>query len=874
MRFERWWYTVPLRLRSLFRRERVEEELDEELRFHIDRLTDEHVARGLTAEAARLAAVRAMRGVEQRKEECRDMRRVRFVEDAARDFAYAVRTLGRKPGFALAAIGTLVLGIGTTVAMFTVVNGVLVRPMPFPDPDRLFLVSLAARGPFMAQPGLSDRSYLAFREQDTLFQHLAAFSSRTANLTGSGDPAVLRVAGITTDFFATLGVQPSVGRTFLANEEHRIILGDALWRSRFGADPAILGREIALDGERAEVVGVMPAGFTFPRNAEAWTPQTIRFDPHLTLMVPVLGRLKPGVTRAQATAEFETFARSRPENADRDSTWIAGVRPLKDLLVGDIRRPLQIFAGAVGLVLLIACANVANLLLARASGRQREMAVRAALGAGRGRLIRQLLTESLLVSLAGGAGGLLLARWGVPALLALAPDGRIPRADMIRTDTTVLAFTLGISTLTGIVFGLAPALHLTRGRLRGSLLPGGRTLAGGQDRLRALLVIGEIALALVLLTGAGLLLKSFFQLRAVDSGFRPDNVLTMTVDLPGSAYPTAQKLQAFHTDTLTRLAALPGVRAAGAVNWRPLGTMVIRGDFQVEGGSVPDDFTPDKTTVSPGYFQAMGIRLLRGRDFADHDGATGPAVAIVSRTVARLLSSSEDPIGRRIAVHTPPRPEDWLTIVGVVDDVKQFGPANEAHAAIYQPYLQVTQKFFLSHMTFAVRTDTDPLRLAPMMREVLREVDPNQPPQSIAPMSSVVANATAEPRFQARLLSVFAALALLLALVGTYGVLAYSVAQRTHEIGVRVALGASRAAVMWLVVRRTLLLAGTGVAIGTAGALASTRVLMAYLFQTPPNDARTFAAVAVAVMAAALAAGFIPARRATRVDPLVALRHE
>jgi putative ABC transport system permease protein len=880
MRFERWLYTVRLRVRSLFRSGQVERELDEELQFHLERRIEEYVASGLSAADARHAALRALGGVEQRKEECRDTRRVRLIQDAGSDLSYALRILRRSPAFTTAAVGTLALGIGATVAMFTVVNGVLLRPLPFPEPDRLVLVTHTPRGPFITQPGLLDRDYLAFRQHAQAFEHLAAASSYTTKLTGAGDPSIVTTARVTTDFFATLGVLPAAGRTFAAGDDapgqdDLVVLSDSLWRGRLGADPSMVGRAITLDGRRRTVVGVMPAGFSFPRDREAWVPQLIRIDPGLTMMTLVLGRLKPGVRLAEATAEFETLARQFQHQPDDDGTpWIRGVLPLKELIVGDIRRPLEIFAGAVAFVLLVACANVANLLLARASGRRREIAVRAALGASRSRVIRQLLTESALVSLAGGACAIVLALWGVPTLLALAPNGRIPRMELIQIDGRVLAFALAVSLATSVVFGLAPAFRVTRDRWRDSLLPGGRTSMAGHDRLRSTLVVAEIALALVLLTGAGLLLKSFLRLRGVDPGFRPDNVVTLTVDLSGSAHSTWQQLQAFHTATLARLSVLPGALAAGAVNWRPLGDMLIRGDFQIEGGpTVPEEFNPDKPAVSAGYFSAMGIRLVSGRDFTEQDTTSSAGVAIVSRTVARMFPA-ENALGRRITLQTRPKPEDWLTVVGVVDDVKQLGPTEPSHAAIYQSYLQVRRPFFLSQMTFAVRTASDPLHLAPAIRTVLREVDRNQPAQSIASMADVLSAATAEPRFQSRLLGIFAMLALMLALVGTYGVLAYSVAQRTHEIGVRMALGARRSTVLWMVIRRTLMLGAAGVAIGTVGALWATRVLATFLFDVTPTDPATFFAVAVLILCSALVAGLAPARRATRIDPLVALRHE
>jgi putative ABC transport system permease protein len=545
----------------------------------------------------------------------------------------------------------------------------------------------------------------------------------------------------------------------------------------------------------------------------------------------------------------------------------AQILPLKELLVGNIRKSLLIFAGAVAFVLLIACANVANLVLMRAASRQQEIAVRAALGAGRWRLIRQLLAESTLVSLGGGAVGILLAVFGVPALLALAPGGRIPRVEEIRIDGSVLAFTLGMAVVTGMVFGLVPAFRATRSEW------GGRRVSGRHEGLRSALVVSEVALALALLTGAGLLLKSFLRMRAVDPGFRSENVLTMTVDLPASVYRTTAQSQAFHARMLEKLSSLPGVVAAGAVNWVPLGRLLTMGDFQLEGGrQLPRGYRVDKPCVSPGYFRTMGIRLLSGRDFEERDSAAAPGVVIISQSVARQLWPGEDPIGKRISGEDRPRPEDWMTIVGVVEEVRQQSLTEKPHAAIYQPYLQVTRAGWLSHMTFAVRTASNPQSVAGAMRGVLREVDRDLPAQSIATMDEAIAATTAEPLFQTRLLAALSVLALILSAIGIYGVLAYSVTERRHEIGIRMALGAGRGEVIRMVLRRTLVLAGAGVALGTAGGLAVTRVLGKLLFDVKPTDPGTFAAVAVVLTGVALLAGLLPARRATKVDPLVALR--
>ena len=871
---------LSARLRALFRRSTLDRELDEELQFHLDHLIAEHTARGMPPDAARRQALLAIGGVTQRKEECRDTRGVRLVEDFGQDLRYAARTLVRAPSFTAAAIATLTLGIGTTVAMFTVVNAVLLRPLPFPQPDRLFLLALSPRSFFMPQPGMADVTYVRFREHDRSFQHLAAFSAYKGNLTGAGEPTVLAVANVTTEFFDVLGVGPALGRTFLTTDgadgsEKVVVLSDQLWRSRFATDTAIVGKTIRLNGVGHTVVGVMPPGFDFPGKKSAWTPTEIKLMPGNSLLLPVIGRLKPDVGVDEARAAFETVVGGMPDISSQDrAKWDIGLLPLKQLLVGHVRKPLQIFAGAVLVVLLIACANVASLLLARASGRDREIVVRAALGAGRRRLIRQLLTESLLLSAVGAALGVLLARWTVTALLAAVPPGRIPRAEAIGLDITAVAFAACVAAITAIVFGLAPALRLTRVTSPPTLVATGRAVAGGQERLRAALVVAEIALALVLLTGAGLMMKSFLQLRAVDSGYQTDNVVRMSLELPRSTYPAAEHLHAFHGSMLDGLRRVPDVAAAGLINWLPLGDLHLQGDFAIDGAADAPRFNVTKAAISGGYFRAMGIRLLRGREFEDTDTATSQPVVIVSRTVARAIAGSEDPIGKRISVWGRAGARNWLTVVGVVDDIRQMGPSQQLQAAAYQPYQQVNRPDFLNGITYVVRTRSDPAAAVPAVRNVLHAVDKEQPAAAIGLMKDVVDNATAEPSFNARLLAIFAGLALTLAVIGTYGVIAYSVAQRTHEIGLRMALGARGSRVLSMVLRRTGALAIAGVAIGTAAAWAATRLLATFLFETTPTDPGIFTAGALVVFAAAMLAGAVPARRATRVDPLLALRHE
>lgn len=876
------WSRLRFWLRAVLRRSRMEREMDAELRFHVEARAGDLVRSGVRREEALRRARIEFGGIERAKEECREARGVKFVESFMQDLRFGLRMLRKTPGFTAVAVLTLALGIGANTAVFTIVNGVLLRPMPFPQADRLFLVSLSPQPPppFEWQPGVADVDYPAFREQDRAFERIASFSTgTTANLTGAGDPAQIPVSYVTTDFFSTLRTSPALGRSFVAGEAESgrddvVVLSDELWKERFGSDPGILGKTIRLGAVSRTVIGIMPPGFVFP-GASVWMPLAIRFDGHNSYTRPVVGRLNPGVSPQQAQKELETFAERLPLGpGESRNDRLPHIIPLVDLLVANIRPSLLIFAGAVAFVLLIACANVANLFLARATGRGQEMAMRSTLGASCRRLVRQLLTESTLLSLVGGAAGVLLAFWSVPVLLALAPAGKVPRMEMIRIDGWVLGFTFGVSVLTGIVFGLAPAFQATRRNTRESLRQPGRSVTASHEGIRGVLTVSELAFALVLLTGAGLMLKSLLRLQAVNPGFSAHNVMTMTVDLPDSTYNTANQMQAFHTRTVEELSRLPRVLAAGAVNWIPLGEGLVMGTFQVEGDTRPRGFMVVKACVSPGYFRAMGIPLVRGRDFNDGDNATAPGVVVVSQSFARTLWPGQDPVGKRISMEDDPKPEDWLKVIGVVDDVKQKGLGKNPDPAIYQPYLQAANHpGFLSHMTFVVRTALPPESIATGMRSVLRSVDKNQP-ISIASMSNLIATTTAEPRFQTRLLTTFALVALVLTIVGIYGVLAYSVAQRTKEIGVRMALGAQSVDVLRMLLRKALVLVSVGIVLGGAGALAVTRVLANFLFEVKPDDPLTFAVVALTLACAALAAGTIPARRAMKVDPMVALRYE
>jgi len=872
------------RLWNLLHREDLSRELDEELEFHIDARFRDNINAGMTEEVARRDARRRFGNWTLAKEKTQETNIIVTIQTVGQDLRHALRSLRKSPGFTGLAVLAMALGIGANTAVFTVVNGVLLRPLPLIQPERLFLISyMPGVGPLAGRLFMDSHDYLEFQRRTHAFERITAFQGGQVTLTGAGDAVRLPAALVTSSFFPVLRVNPAIGRTFAAQEEDQgspgvVMLSEELWRGRFAADPNILGKAITLDGLKRSVIGVMPAGFAFPGGAALWLPLTVGTGAGNSFFPFAFGRLRPSVSQRQAQAEWEALVPQLPHAPeDQRNGWIAEVLPLQDLFVGGIRKSLLIFMGAVALVLLIACANVANLLLMKGSLRRQEMAVRTALGAPRSRLIRQLLTESAMLSLGGAIAGLLAATFGVRALLALAPAGKIPRVAEIHLDARVIGFAFGLGAVTGILFGLLPAVQATGRELRIFLSQAGRAVTSRGEGLRSVLVVSEIALTLVLLTGAGLLLKSFLRMRAVDPGFRAENVLTMTVDLPESLYNTTVGIQAFHARTLEKLSNLPGVLAAGAVNWLPLNGPLMWGIFHLYGGRPTlRGYMVDKPAVSPEYFRVMGIQLLSGRAFSDQDSSTAPRVAIISQSVARTFWPGGDAIGQRITLEDHPKPEheDWLTIIGVVDDVRQESLAEKAHPAIYQPYTQVKKAEFLGRMTFAIRIAAQPASMATAMRGVLREVDRNQPVQSITGMTDLVAKTTAEPQFQTRLIAIFSMLALLLAAIGTYGVLACAVAERTREIGIRMALGAQKSDITRMILRRSLLLATVGVALGVAGALAVTRVLAKFLFEVKPTDLPTFLVVAAVLVAVALLSGLLPAQRATRVDPLIALRWE
>jgi putative ABC transport system permease protein len=795
------------------------------------------------------------------------------------DLRYAFRNLNRNPAFTAVAIGALAIGIGANTAVFTVVESVLLRPLPYHEPSQLYTVRPMPKQPSPFGGGsMMDFFIISFRSATTAFQQLAAFNFSSWNGTGVGDPVAIHGQEVTTNFFATLGVQPQLGRGFRPEEGSAghadvAVLSDAFWRRHFRGSGDALGKSITLDGEPHTIVGVMPAAFD--PTVELWVPAVLDPSGHNAFR-QVIGRLAPGETAVRAKAELDAIvvrleaAAHRPHNDDVEIV----IAPLRDSVVGKARPALLVFLGAVGCVLLIACVNVANLLLSRASARQKEVAIRASLGATRGRLARQLLTESAVLGVLGGLLGLIVALWGVETLIQLAPANRIPRVDEIRFDGWVLAFTMGVSFVTSILFGLAPALQLARARQARNWKDAAARGSARTGALRSVLVMAEVALALILLIGAGLLVRSFAKLRAVDLGFRPGNVLTMSMDLSGKRYESAARIHQFDNEILERIAKVNGVTAVGLVNLLPMSDFLVQGDFKLGDQQRPPDLLAVKPAVSPGYFHAMGIPLMRGRSFDEHDTLKSAPVAMVDESFARRFWPNQDPIGKRISFEDDPKAEsDWMTVVGVTGSIRQENPASE-HMTIYQPFAQVKGLFFLQEVSFVVRSSVAAGSLAPALRAQVWAVDKDLPIRAMTSIQDLLYVSTAEPRFQTQVLTSFSSIAFLLAIVGIYGAMAYSVTQRTQEIGIRMAIGAERRHIVRMILWRSTSLVAGGLAIGLAGAWAVTRVLKNFLFEVTPFDPLTFAAVSLMLALVALAACYIPARRAAAIDPLVALRYE
>jgi putative ABC transport system permease protein len=801
------------------------------------------------------------------------------MESLLQDLRYGIRSLLKRPGFTAVAVITLALGIGANTTLFSFVNGILLRPLPYKDPGQLVVLDENAPKQGIKSFGVSYPNFVDWREQNHVFQDVAIYQANTYTLVGAGDPEQLPGARISQGLFEVLGVAPELGRTITADEDRpetnsTVLISHALWQRRFGSAASAVGRSLTVDGRTRTIVGVMPSGFKFPETAELWVPMALneklytRNDHGLS----AIARLKPGATLDQAQAEMNNIARRIEErNPVTNEGMGVDVYRLRDRLVGDSRQALLILLGVVAFVLLIACANVANLLLARSSARHQELALRVALGASRARIVRQLLTESALLSLLGAVFGLLLAAWGKNLLLASIPGDR-PFWMQFDLDLRVLGFTFAISVLTALIFGVAPALQSSRPDLNEALKEGGRTGSTGHNRLRSLLVVAEVALSLVLLVGAGLMVRSFTKLENVASGINPENVLTLEVPLTQVKYPEKNQQSAFFHELIERVGALPGVSSAAAVSDLPLRggwgrSLTVEGRPVLSVGQAP---MINHAVVTPNYFRTMGIPLLEGRDFtdADHDQAT--RVTIVDARLARQYWPGESPLGKRIRFGPPESNEPWHTIVGVAGTVRHARLDREGRQTVYVPYLQIP----ISGMAVAIRTSADPGSLANAVRGQVLALDKDQPIANVLTMNEIVSRSIWEQRFYAMLFGIFAAVALILAAVGIYGVMSYAITQRTREIGIRMALGAGQLNVLKLTLKQGMTLALTGVVFGLGAAFALTRLMSGLLFGVSATDLATFASIAGLLIGVTLLACYIPARRATKVDPLVALRYE
>jgi putative ABC transport system permease protein len=873
--------------RNLLHERRGERDLDEEVLAYAALLEEEKVGRGLSRDEARRAALVEIGGLEQVKEDVRMVRAGALMETVGRDIRYGLRTLARTPGFTTAAVLALALGIGATTAIFSVVDAVLLRPLAYDRPQRLAVVLHRGTGP------VAPANFLDWRREASAFEGMGAADYWQPNLSGTDRPERVLGLHVTADLIPLLGVRPLLGRLFTAEEdqpgrEHVVLLGHRLWQRRFGGDPGAVGRRITLDGQPHTVIGVMPRGFEFPpfwaAGAELWAPMPLadRAANRNARSLRVFGRLAGGATLAQARTEIATIT-ARLEKAYPGTNGNVMVRSLDDMVVGNVRAALLVLLGAVAFVLLIACANVAHMLLARAAARHKEVALRVALGASRARVVRQLLTESIVLASIGGLAGLALAAWGIRALIAISA-GSLPRLETAGLDLRVLAVTLAVSLLTGIAFGLAPALQASRSDLGASLREGerGSTTGGGRHRLRRLLMGSELALALVLLVGAGLMIRTFAALRAFDPGFQPGHVLSAVVSVTGSRAGEPARRVAFYRDVVDRIRGLPGVASASAINHLPLAGDIWGFPFNVEGRSRPaPGQTPTATyrVVLPGYFGTIGLPLARGRDFDGRDDLGAPGVVIVNEWMAERHWPGADPIGERITLDDPDKDPAWLTVVGVAGNAARSRWAAAPEEEMFLPFLQARKYRESPHsaytyMTVVVRASGDAAAFGPSLRAAVWGADPDVTVSAVQTMDEVVARSTASPRFYLLLLGTFAAVALALAAVGIYGVMSYSVARRTNEIGIRMALGARPSDVLRLVMREAVTVTAAGAAAGLAAALALTRLMAGLLYGVAATDPATFAGVCVVLTLVALTATYLPARRATRVDPLTALRYE
>ncbi|MGH9163211.1 MAG: ADOP family duplicated permease [Vicinamibacteraceae bacterium] len=864
----RWRSIMMWRPRSA--EQRQDEDLDREISTHLELEAEEQRGSGLRPDDARYAAQRAFGSTALIKEDTRAVWGWTWMERLQQDLRYAARTLRKSPGFASIILSILALGIGANTTIFSIVNSVLLRPLPFGDPGRLMMLEdkwLPRFPRFEATP----QEFFTWQRFTRTFSGMAAFNDVTFNLTATERPERISGARVSANLPAVLGVAPILGRSFRPEEDREgndrvLLLGHGLWQRRYGGDPHIVGRAIGIDGISFTIVGIMPPDFGFPHDAEIWKPMGFTSE-ELTESgshwVWGVGRLGPGVTPEQAQADLDRLMRD-------SENWKAQVVPFIDHYVGGVRTALWVLFGAAGFVLLIACVNVAGLLLARAAARQKEVSLRAAIGASRGRIIQQLLTETMLLALLGGILGLLVALGGVNVVRSL-PLEAIPRLDEVTMDYRVLLFTLGVSTLTGILFGLSPALRLSRADLPDALKTGGRaSVAGPQLGTRHALVVSQVAIAVVLLAGAGLLLKSFWRLLEASPGFNPESVLTASINLPEVRYGEPYRQSQFAEQLLQRIRRQPGVRSAAVSSAIPLtriGDSGIYFEGRHGGDGRPTGTTANHYRVTPSYLDVMRIPVIRGRFFTERDTPTSPPVVVINETMARRFFPDDDPLGKRLDIGGP---TFMRQIVGVVEDVKQEDLKRVTAPQVYESLLQQPQRA----LSVVVRGAGDPTHLAEAVRQAVSAIDRDQPISDVATMEEIVGRAISHDRFSASLLGLFGLLALVLAAVGIYGMAAYSVTQRAHEIGVRIALGARPGRILQLVLGQSLRLLLLGLLIGLAASLALTRALSALLYNVQPRDPAILLGASALLVGVALLAAFIPARRASRVDPVVALRSE
>ena len=883
----RWMSKVSMRFRSLLRPRRADRELEDELRFHVERQMAANIAAGMSHDEARLAALREFGGVQQIREECADMRRVNWLQDFAQDVRYAARMLRKSPGFTVVAVLTLALGIGANAAIFSVVYAVLLEPLPYRDSSRLIVLNEST--PRVGTVSVSYPNFLDWRAENHSFSNMAAVGSVGFSLAGISQPENIRGDAVSSNFLSMLGLRPFIGRDFDASEEKPgaapvVLLSYSLWQSHFGGGRDVLGRAIKLDGRSYTIIGVLPSNFRSPDKTDVLEPIGVwatnnddATDRGSRGDMIVIGRLAPGVSLARARVEMDGIAaRLAREYPGANDQFGVKLQSIRDAFVGDVRPAILVLFGAVLFVLLIACANVANLFLVRGATRTKEVALRIAFGAGRGRIIRQMLAESFVLALLGGALGAALAVGGIRAIGRMIPADVLSGAG-IALNGPVLLFTCGVIILAAFVFGLAPALHSTSADVQSELKEGARSVSPGarQSRLRMALAIAEISLAVVLMAGAGLMMKSLYRLLSVNPGFRTDRVLSMEMDLRTAQYAKDPGIYNFWQRVLDGARALPGVESSAVGTVIPFTGNHNRNDVTIEGmveprpGSWPH---PDVHIISPGYVTTLGLPLLRGRSFVAEDNENAALVGLINARLARELFAGRDPIGKRFMFGHPSdkHPAKWITIVGVVGDTKLYGLANPSRLEVYVPFRQHAA----SDMTLLVKSSVEPAALIASIRQVVASVDKDQPLFAIATMNQLRADSTSERRMTFVLLGAFSGLALVLATIGIYGVISYSVAQRTHEIGIRMALGAQHSSVLRMILAQGAKIAAAGIGLGVIAALALTRLMSSLLFSVNASDPATFAGVTLLLVIVALLACYVPARRAMRVDPMVALRHE